>query len=274
MAREGRDKEGRNSRKGGGNQRDAGNKDSASSPPHVGEHENPHRSTDKDSSEDAGHTPATQPHWADRWIAILTGIILVTYIFGDYFSCRQLGITQRSVEIATEEMHRAHRPWVFVPNDGITTTQPLTFDARQIRASSSVLYVFRNTGNSPAINTMTEGYVIVDNERALLQKIQEKGPCDRKLIEMVTQVVGFFVAPGDSVRQKKAGEVHTLSAFPHDGPVGAVLQLCVGYRDEFNQPHGTGVSWNYITDAGIDSFEPVGAVPGRWEYYGVGTQVY
>jgi hypothetical protein len=38
------------------------------------------------------------PHWADRAIAVFTGLMLITYITGNYFSCQQLKLTQGTFE--------------------------------------------------------------------------------------------------------------------------------------------------------------------------------
>jgi hypothetical protein len=39
-----------------------------------------------------------RPHWADTAIAIFTGLMLVTYITANYFSCQQLKLTKRTFE--------------------------------------------------------------------------------------------------------------------------------------------------------------------------------
>jgi hypothetical protein len=39
-----------------------------------------------------------RPHWADTAIAIFTGLMLITYITSNYFSCQQLKLTKKTFE--------------------------------------------------------------------------------------------------------------------------------------------------------------------------------
>jgi hypothetical protein len=41
-----------------------------------------------------------RPHWADTAIAVFTGLMLITYITGNYFSCRQLRLTRDAMKQA------------------------------------------------------------------------------------------------------------------------------------------------------------------------------
>ena len=44
------------------------------------------------------YMPDNRPHWADRFIAIFTGLMLITYITANYFSCQQLKLTKKTFE--------------------------------------------------------------------------------------------------------------------------------------------------------------------------------
>jgi hypothetical protein len=182
-------------------------------------------------------------------------------------------ITQ-SAETEIEDMHRAHRPWAYVPiSGGITTVKPLEFDPLQYKAHSSVSYSIKNEGTSPALNTARAYTLVIGEAQILLTGAQKYSPCERSAISTLTKVLGFFIGPGDSIM---AGPDEVFNNYPFSkiGEVGAVLQICIGYRDEFETVHGTGSAWRYITDQGKDTFEPEGVIAGEWKFYGLGNVSY
>src|SRR5947207_68100 len=65
-----------------------------------------------DSSQSTLHSKHTRPHWADSAVPVVTCFMLVTYIAGNYLSCRQLKLAATMANTSIEEVHRSHRPWV------------------------------------------------------------------------------------------------------------------------------------------------------------------
>jgi len=168
----------------------------------------------------------------------------------------------------------SQRPWAYIPIAvGITTDRPLTFSEDRTTAETWISSPIRNTGISPALNAMQQSTLVIAVEPMLIAGVQRNSPCDKNFIEQATKVVGFFVAPGDTVKTEP-GKVPTTMPFPRQGEVSAVLQLCTGYRDQFGHSHGTGTNWHYVTTSGKTTFEPTGTIEGHWEYFGLGGTAY
>jgi hypothetical protein len=54
--------------------------------------------TRKRTNDPEGKEANPRPHWADRIIAIFTGLIFLTYIASNYFACRQMKLTKTAIE--------------------------------------------------------------------------------------------------------------------------------------------------------------------------------
>ena len=68
----------------------------AADEPLVPRKENPITSEGNSGSESKDGNP--RPHWADRIIAIFTGLIFLTYIGSNYFACRQMRLTKAAID--------------------------------------------------------------------------------------------------------------------------------------------------------------------------------
>ena len=67
--------------------------------------------------------PNNRPHWADTAIAVFTGLMLLTYITGNWFSCQQLKLTRKAVEQAQRNDAKAIAAQQAIAQSALTSSQ-------------------------------------------------------------------------------------------------------------------------------------------------------
>lgn len=146
-------------------------KNAASEPP-APRKENPVASKSTPGSESKEGNP--RPHWADRIIAIFTGLIFLTYIASNYFACNQMNLTKKAIDQSAINNAAAILAQQKIAQDGLKASQDnfvkaqaaaseqLRLDERawvtevsisgepQIDQPFAILVELRNTGKTPA----------------------------------------------------------------------------------------------------------------------------
>src|ERR1700722_8613336 len=64
-----------------------------------------------------------RPHWADTAIAVFTGLILITYITGNWFSCQQLKLTRKALEQSQIDNAKAIAAQQAIAQQALNTSQ-------------------------------------------------------------------------------------------------------------------------------------------------------
>jgi hypothetical protein len=166
---------------------------------------------------------------------------------------------EKEIEVASQQFVISNRPWVAVIGP-IKVVEPLTFNATG--AEGKILYSIKNAGNRPAIGVNTVNGIILGLPSALLQNAQNVPICDEGFTKAIT-MNGSFILPGEV---QEMSEVKVINKSPFqttaNNLVSVWLQICIAYRDEFDNPHWTGLAWQYVTDTGENAFTPSGIVNG------------
>ena len=64
-----------------------------------------------------------RPHWADRVIAVFTGLIFITYIASNYFACQQMSLTKGAMEQAKRDNAAAIQAQKQIAADALRISQ-------------------------------------------------------------------------------------------------------------------------------------------------------
>ena len=242
-------------------------------PPHAKPQQPPANDESWHAEERINWARQLRPQWALVWIsfaAVIAAAITLWIVNSTLGATKQAAsAATRQSQIADEDMKRSHRPWAFIDGD-LVVTKPLSFNPDKTIASTSFSYYIKNSGSSPAINATTQTNLRIGRDiNALIAMSRDVPACDRYFVEQSTKIVGLFVPPSER-RPVPEGEASTRQ-FPQTGPVSVFVETCVGYRDEFGIPHGTGVSWQYVPpgekDSVIKNLDSV--VPGSWKIFGI-----
>ena len=110
---------------------------------------------------------SNRPHWADRSIAIFTGLMLITYITGNYFSCQQIRLTGTALDASIEMSRTDQRAWLGVKD--ITLTHALTIN-HPIQISVNTF----NSGKTPALEVTLPEISVGDGEDHMLKTAPSK----------------------------------------------------------------------------------------------------
>jgi hypothetical protein len=92
------------------------------------------------SRDDKPQKPA--PHWTDKSIVVLTGLILFTYIVLTYFSCQQMKLTR-------DQVHIGQRAYLIVHEIAFK-------DKLAIGKPTMLTYKIKNTGQTPAMEIRSD----------------------------------------------------------------------------------------------------------------------
>jgi hypothetical protein len=191
-------------------------------------------------------------------------------------------LTKQSLSIAVDTLVSSHRPWVFILDNAVTATKPLSFDAAG-RAYGTISYSIKNIGGSPALNVSGVPEIRIGKINMLMK---EKTPwTDPNRLARLSERGGSFLVPNQSVPSNPnaaiAGEWYFPKNFPERlipnfkaDPAAVLLELCVLYRDEFSRPHATCDYWNYTTKDAKMEFLPKDTVEGQWVHFPFGSVAY
>jgi hypothetical protein len=94
---------------------------SANKPLALSHKENPITGEGNPGSESREGNP--RPHWADRIVAIFTGLIFLTYIASNYFSCNQLKLTKAAIDQSATNNASAIAAQQKIAQDGLAKSQ-------------------------------------------------------------------------------------------------------------------------------------------------------
>lgn len=178
------------------------------------------------------------------------------------------------------EMVADRRPFVGIDADDITYNTKLAFDDNG--ASINFDVSLRNTGKSAAINAT----ILVSNWPPSAINIS---PFDSVSAEYLTRTVdcnknaalkapqfGASILPGG--RHQWNFNLHTnRSSFaPRNNQVSAWLPICIVYRDDEGNVHGTGLLLLFTSKEGIDHFtvHGNGELSGNFITIGAGESVF
>lgn len=221
---------------------------------------------------------------------IETGLLVIIGGFGVCFALRTLkaierqtkateiaanaardsaNVADRTLKETQKQFSISHRPWVTV--SGEIETGLLIFD--DASAKVTVSFVLKNGGTSPALET-------TNVNQGLIFGSPPKTPEDtRKVISCGREEAflpagfGILILPNDTHTVKQ------LLLQTRQGQVASSSQevwftICVRYKDEHGNSHGTGLLWRFVSDEGKRMIEPRGAVKGTFERIGVGNESY
>jgi hypothetical protein len=88
-----------------------------------------------------------RPHWADRAIAICTGLILLSYITGNYFSCQQLKLTESTLKEVQKGGTDTHELAVQAKNQADRTKDISTHALAQAEATNKLAGEAKRSAN-------------------------------------------------------------------------------------------------------------------------------
>ncbi len=227
---------------------------------------------DKRSPNQAQDWPHHQQRWADPAIAIFTGLALIAYIIGNFFSYHQLKLTEASVDASIEEIHRSHRPWVSIQGP-IQIIEPLTFSKPGV--ATRVSYGLKNNGTSPALRTFSLLELVVDESPPggyPFDYLRPRLECSENLRKTIGDSMGISIFPGEVSEAAIAAPVQARVGAGENQPVSVWLKLCVSYRDEFNTQHMTGQAWHFRTKSDLRALLiPNGSYDGEFIKSGISS---
>lgn len=172
------------------------------------------------------------------------------------------------------EMVADRRPFVGIDPDEITYKSQLIFDNAEARINFDIW--LRNTGKSVAINatstinvwppgTINISPLIPQGQRLSAAVMTTIIDCNKKTVLASIPPIGTIIMPGGKAKQ--SFDLHTRrELFRPDSRtnrVSAWLPICLVYRDDEGNVHGTGFVLVFESGAGID-FAPIGNIEGRF----------
>jgi len=100
---------------------DSSTEENAANQPLPPRKDNPVASEANPGSE--GKQGSPRPHWADRIIAIFTGLIFLTYIASNYFACNQMKLTKQAIDQSATNNAAAIVAQQKIAQDALTASQ-------------------------------------------------------------------------------------------------------------------------------------------------------
>ncbi len=178
------------------------------------------------------------------------------------------------------EFRASHRPWLNVSSE-ITTKGSLVIDSHDVRIPVS--YTLKNGGTTPAIGVLIFGGHLVLRDPGPMLDLEPKHlvDCDKRneisasFTNAADNAVGFLILPGDTktidemVRLDKSQDITSI-----DSSKEVLFPLCVRYRDDIGESHGTGVVWEFSSDDGATVIPGVGTYVGSFKQIGMGSVSY
>jgi hypothetical protein len=213
--------------------------------------------------------------FTDWCIAAFTCVLAVVGFLQWSILSGQLGESQK-------EFTSSHRPWVNV-SGSVQIAGPLVFE--NTGAHVSVSYVLKNGGTAPALGTIqiNKGLIVGPMPRTP-EEIRQTIDCSKPTILPPSGLpgtianasnIGLLILPGDADEIKD----YTLATqrnqpVPSTGLQEVWFPLCIRYKDERGDFHGTGLLWRFISSDGKREVVPMGSIQGTFERIGVGNESY
>lgn len=160
-----------------------------------------------------------RPHWADAVIAILTGLILITYITSNYFSCRQLKLTGKALDASIAASRTDQRAWLGVKD--ITLSHPLVINL-PIDISVNTF----NSGRTPALDADLVEISVGDSETHMTKTAPSTGR-------------GVVAPNNNEVFLSSAASPNNVIEALISGRIRVYVRGRLEYKDIFGSPHQT-----------------------------------
>jgi hypothetical protein len=236
---------------------------------------------------------AVSRHWADWVLWGFNGLLVFAGFAGIWYARKtlktikeQTAVTRKTADAAKESAEAAttqidvmksqfsisHRPWVNI-SGAIKTDSPLVFD--DTGAYISISDTLKNGGTAPALGTtqMNQGLIIGPMPRTP-EETRQKIDCSKGGFSIISNVAGVLILPGDTVEFKNLKlNSQPRQAIPNVGPQEIWFTLCIQYKDESGDFHGTGLLWRF-DPADEKPILPRGSVHGVFTQIGIGNESY
>ncbi len=151
-------------------------------------------------------------------------------------------------------------------------------------AHISISYTLKNGGTAPAIGTFTIGSGLIVGPMPRTpeetRRIIDCGKVTRTprpggmppTIDKFSGDVGVLILPGDT--QEIKSTLHTPKGQTKvTRPQEVWFPLCIRYKDDLGDYHGTGVLWKFVADGG-NEIQGVESVEGSFKQIGIGNEAY
>jgi hypothetical protein len=174
------------------------------------------------------------------------------------------------VEMAKNQFSISHRPWVTV--SGEIETGLLIFEGTG--AKVTVSFALKNGGTAPALETtnMNQGLIFGPLPRTP-EETRKVISCDRG-DAFLPAGVGTLILPNETYKVHLPLEIPQGQIVANARSQEVWFTICIRYKDEHGNNHGTGLLWRFVSDDGKRTIEPRGAVRGNFERIGIGNESY
>jgi hypothetical protein len=218
---------------------------------------------EKKKSENNCCGPSEGKHWIERVIEGTTLLLALGAAIASALSAKYSGdqatAAREANKLTQTNLRTQNRPWLGLSGP-INVVSPLTFDADG--ATLKFDLPIKNGGGSPAKDVYTVvspiiGVLLPNGPIPPGNVIQAKfGPwCDPDSVRKAN--FGALVLPGDffpSDPNLAAPKIPKTTFTPTAwGEVEAWFGICVGYKDQFNEPHATVTVLEYWTNLTTES---------------------
>jgi hypothetical protein len=179
---------------------------------------------------------------------------------------RQAGIMEHQFAIS-------HRPWVTVSGE-MQTNGPLVFD--DSGAHISISYFVKNGGIAPAIGTVTMmSALVVGPMPQTPEAARQVIGCEKSPANQISNTFGIPILPNDTYEVKRfLLETQQRQAIAAVEPQEVWFTICIRYKDELGNAHGTGLLWRFDSSDGKRAILPKGSVQGTFTRIGFGNESY
>jgi hypothetical protein len=209
-----------------------------------------------------------------RTLNWITGFAAGVGLFGLAILYGQLDILKGQLDHTDKQFSMYHRPWVNIAIP-VKVDGPLVFS--ESGAQIPITYSITNGGTAPALGTtliFTHALVVgtMPGPAEARQAINCGKPSP---IADLSNETGVLILPGQN-----GGEIHrllkTLDAahFTKTVPTDVWAPVCILYKDESGDYHGTGFLLVFYSHTGQSQILPIGSVEGQLSVSGWGHIEY